>query len=234
VADTVTYELRDRIAVISIDDGKANALSFEVLAAIDEGLDRAEADDAGAVLIAGRAGMFSGGFDLKVMGSGDARATLGLVTTGAELILRMYRSPKPIVAACTGHAVAAGALLLMGAHHRVGADGAFRIFLIETQNGMVLPDWAVELTKERLVGPHAQQAAIESRVYDPATAVDAGFLDRVVAADGVVDAALAEAARLAALPAAAYAGNAAKVRAAGVERLAEAVARDRAHVESLG
>jgi enoyl-CoA hydratase len=234
VADTVTYELRDRIAVISIDDGKANALSFEVLAAIDEGLDRAEADDAGAVLIAGRAGMFSGGFDLKVMGSGDAKATLGLVTTGAELILRMYRSPKPIVAACTGHAVAAGALLLMGAHHRVGADGAFRIFLIETQNGMVLPDWAVELTKERLVGPHAQQAAIESRVYDPATAVDAGFLDRVVAADGVVDAALAEAARLAALPAAAYAGNAAKVRAAGVERLAEAVARDRAHVESLG
>lgn len=234
MADTVTYELRDRIAVISIDDGKANALSFEVLAAIDEGLDRAEADDAGAVLIAGRAGMFSGGFDLKVMGSGDAKATLGLVTTGAELILRMYRSPKPIVAACTGHAVAAGALLLMGAHHRVGADGAFRIFLIETQNGMVLPDWAVELTKERLVGPHAQQAAIESRVYDPATAVDAGFLDRVVAADGVVDAALAEAARLAALPAAAYAGNAAKVRAAGVERLAEAVARDRAHVESLG
>lgn len=234
MADTVTYELRDRIAVISIDDGKANALSFEVLAAIGEGLDRAEADDAGAVLIAGRAGMFSGGFDLKVMGSGDAKATLGLVTTGAELILRLYRSPKPIVAACTGHAVAAGALLLMGAHHRVGADGAFRIFLIETQNGMVLPDWAVELSKERLVGPHAQQAAIESRVYDPATAVEAGFLDRVVPADGILDAALAEAARLAALPAAAYAGNAAKVRAAGIERLAAAVARDRAHVESLG
>lgn len=234
MADNVTYELRDRIAVISIDDGKANALSFEVLAAIDAGLDRAEADGAGAVLLAGRTGMFSGGFDLKVMGGGDAKATLGLVTTGAELILRIYRSPKPIVAACTGHAVAAGALLLMGAHHRVGADGAFRIFLIETQNGMVLPDWAVELTKERLVGPHAQQAAIESRVYDPATAVEAGFLDRVVAADEVLDAALAEAARLAALPAAAYAGNAAKVRAAGVERLADAVGRDRAHVESLG
>jgi enoyl-CoA hydratase len=230
VADSVQYELRDQIAVISIDDGKANALSFDVIAAVNDGLDRAETDGAGAVLIAGRPGMFSGGFDLAVMRGGDATATLGLVTDGAELVLRLYKSSRPIVAACTGHAVAAGAFVLMGAHHRVGAEGAFRLCLIETQIGMVLPDWAVEITNERLVGPHAQQAAIESRVYDPASGVEAGFLDRVVPADEVLDAAMAEATRLAALPAAAYAGNAAKVRAAGVERLAAAVARDRAMV----
>lgn len=233
MSDTVSYELRDRTAVIAIDDGKANALSFDVLAAINDGLDRADADDAGAVVLQGRPGMLSGGFDLAVMRSGDAKATIGLVTTGAELVLRLYRSSRPIVAACTGHAVAAGALLLMGAHFRVGADGAFRIFLIETQNGMVLPDWAIEITKERLVGPHAQQAAIESRIYDPAGAVAAGFLDRVVPADEIVDAAMADAARLAALPAAAYAGNAAKVRAVGIERLAAAVAQDRAAVDAL-
>ena len=232
MADTVSYELRDRIAVIAIDDGKANALSFDVLAAVNEGLDRADADAAGAVVIAGRPGMFSGGFDLKVMQGGDGAAVMDLVTTGAELVLRLYRSARPIVAACTGHAVAAGALLLMGAHFRVGADGAFRIFLIETQNGMVLPDWAIEISKERLVGPHAQQAAIESRIYDPATAVEAGFLDRVVAADAALDTAMAEAGRLAALPAAAYAGNAAKLRAAGIERLEAAVTRDRAGVSS--
>ena len=234
MTDQVSYELRDRVAVLSIDDGKANALSFDVLGALDEGLDRAEDDQAGAVLIAGRPGMFSGGFDLAVMRSGDPAATLGLVTTGAELILRLYRSARPIVAACTGHAIAAGAFLLMGSHYRVGAEGAFRLCLIETQIGMVLPDWAVEITKERLVGPHAQQAAIESRVYDPASAVGAGFLDQVVAPDDVLAAALAEADRLAALPAAAYAGNAAKVRAAGIERLAAAVARDREAVTALG
>lgn len=234
VADSVSYELRDRIAVISIDDGKANALSFDVLAAINDGLDRAEADGAGAVLIAGRPGMFSGGFDLAVMRGGDANAILSLVTAGAELVLRIYRSSRPIVAACTGHAVAAGAFLLMGAHHRVGADGAFRILLIETQNGMVLPDWAVEITKERLVGPHAQLAAIESRIYDPTSALHAGFLDRVVPEAELLEAAMAEAARLAALPAAAFAGNAAKVRAAGIERLADAVARDQEALAALG
>ena len=226
--NTVNFELRDGIAVLSIDDGKANALSFDVLAALDAGLDRAEAEGAGAVLLVGREGMFSGGFDLGVMRGGDPKAIGGLVTAGAELVLRLYGSPRPIVAACTGHAVAAGAFVLMGSHHRVGAEGAFRICLIETQIGMVLPDWAVELTNERLVGFHAQQAAIESRVYDPAAAVDAGFLDRVVPAADVVDAAMAEAARLAALPAAAYAGNAAKVRARGLERLSAAVAKDRA------
>jgi enoyl-CoA hydratase len=98
---------------------------------------------------------------------------------------------------------------------------------------MVLPDWAVELTKERLVGHHAQQAAIESRVYDPTTGVEAGFLDKTVAPDEVLDAAMAEAQRLAALPATAYAGNAAKVRKEGIERLTEAVARDRAAVAAL-
>jgi enoyl-CoA hydratase len=92
---------------------------------------------------------------------------------------------------------------------------------------MVLPDWAVEITKERLVGPHAQLAAIESRVYDPGAAAAAGFLDRVVAAEALMDEATAEAARLAALPAAAFAGNSAKVRAAGIERLAAAIERDR-------
>jgi enoyl-CoA hydratase len=232
VSDQVKYELRDHVALISIDDGKANALSFDVIAAINEGLDRAETDGAGAVLIAGRPGMFSGGFDLAVMRSGDAAATMGLVTDGAELVLRLYRSARPIVAACTGHAVAAGAFLLMGAHHRVGAEGAFRLCLIETQIGMVLPDWAVEITNERLVGHHAQQAAIESRVSDPAAGFESGFLDRVVPAEEFLDAAMAEAARLAALPAAAYAGNAAKVRAAGIERRAAAVARDRAMVSA--
>ena len=230
----VAYELRDGIAVLSIDDGKANALSFEVIAALQGGLDRAEADAAGAVLLAGRPGMFSGGFDLAVMRGGDPAAMGQLVTSGAELVLRLYRSGRPVVAACTGHAVAAGAFLLMGAHHRVGAKGPFRLCLIETQIGMVLPDWAVELTNERLLGPHAQQAAIESRVYDPVAAVEAGFLDRVVDDTEVLDAAMTEAVRLAALPAAAYAGNATKVRAKGIERIAAAVAQDRATVGSSG
>lgn len=230
MSDTVTYELQDKVALVTIDDGKANAISPDVITALHTALDRAGTDGAGAIVVAGRPGMLSGGFDLNIMRGGDWKAITTLVTDGGELITRIYRSDVPIVAACPGHAVAAGALLLLGSHFRVGADGDFRIVLIETAIGMVLPDWAIELSRLRLSMRHVQQATIESRVYDPTTALDAGFLDRVVAPEAVVEAALEEATRLAALPASAYAGNSRKVRGPGIERLVAAVAADRAAI----
>jgi enoyl-CoA hydratase len=228
----VTIEHHDHIAVISIDDGKANALSLEVIKTIDGLLDGL-GPTCRAVVLAGRTGMFSGGFDLNVMRGADVAAVGTLVTDGGELVTRLYRSGRPVVAACTGHAVAAGALLLLGAHYRVGAEGPFKICLIETAIGLVLPDWAVVAAVERLTPRHLHQAAVESRTYDPASACEAGFLDRVVPAEEVLSAALEEADRLAAFSPEAYAGNAAKVRGPGVDRLAAAVARDRAALAAI-
>jgi enoyl-CoA hydratase len=231
--DTVSYERTGDVAVVTLDDGKANALSAAVIASLHECLDRAEADQARAFVLIGRPGMLSGGFDLSVMRGADLVAMSSLVTDGGELLLRFYRSGLPIVCAAPGHAIAAGALTLLASHFRVGAEGPFRIALIETAIGMVLPDWAIVLAGERLSRPHLQQAAIESRVYDPAGAVDAGFLDRVVPAEALLDTALEEATRLAAFAPQAYAGNAGKVRGPGIEALAEAVARDRDAVRAF-
>jgi enoyl-CoA hydratase len=217
--------VKDTTAVITIDDGKANALSADVIAAVHNALDEADNEAVRAIVIAGRAGMLSGGFDLKVMRGGDFDEMVRLVTSGGDLVLRLYQSPRPIVIAVTGHAVAAGALLALGSHYRVGAAGDFRIGLIETAIGMVLPDWAVEMATERLDPSQLQQATIEARVYNPVEACEAGFLDKV--ADDVMAVALEEAARLGALDAAAYAGTAAKVRGPGCARLAAALDRDR-------
>jgi enoyl-CoA hydratase len=229
MSSAVTLEWQDEVAVITIDDGKANALSPEVIGAVNASLD--EIDAAGpkgrAVVICGREGMFSGGFDLKVMQGGDFEAILDLVTSGGELVLRLFGSGRPVVCACTGHAIAAGALLALGSHFRVGADGDYRIGLIETAIGMVLPDWAVVIAEERLSRTQLQQAVVEARVYGPSEARDAGFLDLVVVADQTVKVAMEEAARLGALSPGAYAGNAAKLRGPGLARLAAAVAKDR-------
>jgi enoyl-CoA hydratase len=230
---TVTYERSGDIAVVTLDDGKANALSADVIATLNECLDRAVADKARAFVLTGRPGTLSGGFDLSVMRGTDLVAIASLVTEGGELLLRFYRSGLPIVCAASGHAIAAGALTLLASHFRVGAEGPFRISLIETAIGMVLPDWAIVLAGERLSRRHVQQAAVESRVYDPASALDAGFLDRVVPADALIDAALEEATRLGAFAAEAYAGNAAKVRGPGIAALADAVGRDRAAIKAL-
>lgn len=228
-AEPVRYEVRERVALATIDNGKANVLSPEVVAALDECLTRAEEagpDQVGALVIAGQPGFLTGGFDLKVMMSGPAEAA-ALVDAGGSLFARLYGSAVPVVAACTGHAVAAGALLLLAADHRVGAAGPFQIGLIETQKGMVLPRWAVELSEERLSVRHRQDATVGARMYGPEAAVEAGFLDAVVEADRVVDAAIEEAGRYVALPRSAYAGQVQVNRGARLARLADALAADR-------
>lgn len=223
----VDVTVTDGIHVARVDDGKANALTPPIFEALTAALDAVENnDDAGALVLTGRPGMFSGGFDLSIMKRVD-RSTFDLVADGGEFVRRCYASPVPVVAACTGHAVAAGCFLLMGSHYRVGAAGDFTLQLIETQIGIPLPDWAVEISRERLATTQLQQATVEARMYDPESARDAGYLDRVVPAGEELEAALGEARRLAGLPAHAYAANTEKLRAPGAARLEALIARDR-------
>jgi enoyl-CoA hydratase len=188
----VQYRLDDGVAVVTLDDGKANAMGPAVLAALTEGLDRAESE-ATALLLVGGARAFSAGYDLSVMTESD-EAMRGLVKAGATFLMRLYGSPLPTVAACTGHALAGGALTLLAIDERIGPDDApAKLGLNEVAIGMPLPQFAVELARDRIAPAHLTDVVL-GRVYDPATAVAAGFLDRVVPRAEVVEAAT-EAAR---------------------------------------
>lgn len=201
----VEYTQQGDVAVLALDDGKANAVSYAVVEAVTEGLARAT-KDAKAVVIAGRPGILSGGFDLKELGKGPD-AAMALVAKGAAMLLRIFSHPQPVVAACTGHAIAAGAFMLLAADTRIGADGDFKIGLNETAIGMTLPTFGFELGKARLSKRYQTAAVIQAELFDPAGARDVGFLDEVVDADAVLDTALERAMALAGLPAEAYAGN---------------------------
>jgi enoyl-CoA hydratase len=227
--ELVRYEVRDRVALVTIANGKANALSPDVIAQLDAALTRAEdagEEAVGALVIMGSPGMLSGGFDLKVMRSGGGVAGK-LVTDGGALITRLFGSEIPVLVACTGHAVAAGALLLLGGDERIGAQGAFRIGLIETEIGMVLPQWAAELARERLSPRQLQIATVGAKMYDPEGACAAGFLDMVVEPHLVELSALEAASRWAKLPRGAYRGQVRMNRGAVLGRLADAIAVDR-------
>jgi enoyl-CoA hydratase len=217
VADPVEVELRDEIALLRIDDGKANALSPGLIDAVEAALDRVE-KDARAVVIVGRPGRFSAGFDLSVMRQSQ-EAVAGLVASGARLALRLYEFPCPVVMACSGHAMAMGAILLLAGDERLGAEGAFKIALNEVAIGMTLPMFAIEFGRERLSKRHVNRALALAETYDPAGAVDAGFLDRLVPAERLEDEALAEAGRLAQLPASAHRSTKRAMRSAMVERV---------------
>ena len=226
------YALEDRVAVLRLDDGKANALSHAAIEALDAALDRAE-KEAGAVCLLGRAGRLCAGFDLAVMRSGP-EPMRRLVTAGAELCLRMAVHPLPIAIGCTGHALAAGALLLLSADARIGARGDFKIGLNEVAIGMSLPAFAYELARERLSKRHLLRAAAQAELYAPDAAVDAGFLDSVCEPEEVAPAALAEARRLAALPQPAFARTKAALRGEMVASLRATLAEDMARLTGPG
>lgn len=199
-----SYELNDQIAVITLDDGKANAFNPSMSAAVDAHLDRA-ATESKAVLLTGRPGIFSGGFDLKIIRGGDPEAASAMRLAGARLMMRLYGLPQPLVIAAPGHAIALGAFCLLTADYRVGANGDFRIGLNETSIGMSLPPFALMLAQERLSKRHLARAAIGATLFGPEEARDAGFLDEVVEADKLREAGLAAAKRLAELDGGAYA-----------------------------
>lgn len=207
----MNYELRDRIAVVSLDDGKANAVGHAFLDAVNDALDRAEQDRAGAVILRGRDGVFSGGFDLKEFSDG-ADSGMSMVKRGMQLLIRLYGYPLPVIAACTGHAVAMGAFLVLACDTRIGTRGRFRVTLPETALGMDLPATMVELTASRVTPRFITRAAVQAEVFDPELAVTAGFLDEVVEASALDARALEVAQRLAQLPAQQYAQNKRLVR----------------------
>ena len=211
------FERTGDVSVIRLDDGKANAVSHALLDALDEAFDRAE-KEGGAIALLGRPGRFSAGFDLSVMSQGP-EAVQGLVGRGADLLVRMLRSPAPIVAGATGHALAMGSLILLAADSRIGAAGEYKVGLNEVAIGMVLPRFAVSLSEDRLSKRHLLRATTQAEIYDPAGAVDAGFLDRLVDADGLEAETLAEAARLATLPRGAFAGTKRHLRSGLADRI---------------
>lgn len=208
----IDFSLTDRIATITMDDGKANAISPSMLDSLAGALDRAQADDVGAVVLAGRPGRFSGGFDLGVLTAGGPDAER-MVRGGFELAERLLGFDRPVVLACTGHAVAMGSFLLCAADYRVGAAGDFRIQANEVAIGIPMPMTALTLLRHRLTPAAFDRSVGLAEAFSPEGAVAAGFLDTVVDPDAVVATAQGLAAAFAGLDRAAHVATKRSARA---------------------
>jgi enoyl-CoA hydratase len=217
----MNYEQQGDVAILHFDDGKANVVGHDLVNAMHEGLDRAERD-ARAVIVHGRPGRFSAGFDLDELKKGPQQ-TVELVTAGAKMLLRMLSHPQPLLGACTGHAIAAGAFMLLSCDTRIGTAGDFKLGLNETAIGMALPVFGLELAAARLSKRHLSAATIQARLFNPEEAVDAGFLDRVVSAEDLLQQSIETAAQLAQLPTETYAANKLLIRESSIARIRQSL-----------
>jgi enoyl-CoA hydratase len=228
MSELISYHLEDGIATLTLSNGKVNAISPDVIAAFNAALDQAVTDRA-VVIITGQPGILSGGYDLKVMTSGPKEA-VALVTSGSTLARRLLSHPFPVIVACPGHAVAKGAFLLLSADYRLGVDGPFSIGLNEVQIGMTMHHAGIEIARDRLDKSAFQRSVVNGEMFNPQSAVAAGYLDVVVAAQELQGAALAAARQLKKINMTAHKNTKLKVRKALLEKLDNAIMLDQEHM----
>lgn len=219
------YQFSDGIATIRLDDGKVNALSLDMQSAIGEAIDRADADNA-AIVLTGRPGVLSAGFDLATIRAGGT-ASADMVIGGFKLAERILVYPRPVVVACTGHAIAMGAFLMFAADYRIGPDsGTYKWVANEVAIGLTMPHAAVEILRLRLTPAAFDRAVNLSYQFGPAEAVSSGFFDQLVPVDDVVPAAISVATAALLLDARAHAASKLRTRAPALAALSTAIQKD--------
>jgi len=219
---SVSYRKDDNIAVLTMDDGKVNVLSPAMLAEINDNLDRALGEDAGAVVIAGNERVFSGGFDLKVFRSGDIQASIGMLQDGFNLSHRLLSFPKPVVAAITGHAIAMGSFLACSTDHRIAAP-TYNFQANEVAIGMVLPYPALEIMRLRLTPSAYQQAVGLAKNFLGETALAGGWVDEIVLNDAVLERAEEAAREFTSLNAGAHLASKLRTRRATLDAMRDGI-----------
>lgn len=220
----VSYQLKDSVATITMDDGKVNVISLPMITELNAALDQAAADSA-VVLLGGREGILSAGFDLGTLRAGGDEA-VAMVRGGFELAARLLSFPTPVVVACTGHALAMGAFLLLSGDYRVGAAGPYRLAANEVAIGVTMPYAAVEILRHRLTPACFTRAVALAEVFSPDDGVAAGFLDRVTEPSNVWDAARATADSLTELDMGAHAASKSRAREHLLEAVRAAIAKE--------
>jgi enoyl-CoA hydratase len=220
----VNYRTEASSVRITMDDGKVNALSPQMLDELHAAFERASTEGL-PVVLSGRQGIVSAGFDLKVLNAGGPAAA-DLLQAGFTLAEQVLSFPTPVVIACTGHTIAMGFFLLLSGDYRIGVAGPYKLTANEVAIGMSIPRAAVELCRHRLAPGYLDRVIILAEVFSPETALPAGILDRVVEAtelDGAVDELVAQ---LATLDMGAHRFAKLRVRAGALAALKEAIAAD--------
>lgn len=220
----VTYQSEENYAIITINNGKANAISHEVIVGLNASLDKAS-DENKVVVLTGKKGFFSAGFDLKVMAKSPESAK-ELVTKGSKLSLRMLSFPQPIIIACSGHAIAKGAFLLLSADYRIGVEGDYKIGLNEVMIGMTMHNAGIAIAKARLSEVYVNRSVNNAEIYSSKQAIEAGFLDLIVPENHLMSTAIKVAEMSAKLNKKAHAETKLKVRKQHLEALEIAIELD--------
>ena len=186
---SATLIIENDISIITLDDGKANVFSPKMIQDVNDCLDQVPTQK-GALIITGRDGMFSAGFDLKIISAGEMSAITEMTTNGFKLLSRIFSFPRPVLGACSGHGIALGTFLLCCCDYRIGVKGEFMIGANEMRTNMVIPTPILELIKFRVSNGHKYRAILGAEMYLIEDGIEAGLIDEVVEPENLMEASM--------------------------------------------
>ena len=171
----IHYELTDDVAQITMDDGKANAMDWVFFEEMGETLDRSEKEGAKVLIIKGRPDFFSGGLDLNLVPTLSPTELNTFAEVFARTMLRVFSFPAPTIAACTGHAVAGGAILAFSCDLRLIIDGPYLIQMSEMVMGIPMPSWLLLLCRSAIPRQWQIETLLHAKAYSPLEGVERGM-----------------------------------------------------------
>jgi enoyl-CoA hydratase len=221
----VHVEHRDGVAVVRFDRPPANAIELESARELEREIGAVESDAAvRAFVLVGTGAFFSAGVDLKAIPAYGPADQQAMVMAINRLIGRIYGSPRPVVAAVNGHAVAGGLVVALACDYRVACREDVRLGLTEARVGVPYPVAALAVVQAELSPPAARRLVLVAKNGTPADALADGVVDELVPRAAVLDRAVAVATELGALPADTYARTKHQLRAPTLARIDEVLA----------
>jgi enoyl-CoA hydratase len=179
------FEVRDGIALITLDDPPANTYTHEMMRQLDEAVLRARFDPSVDVIVITGAGekFFCAGANINMLAEADATWKYYFCLHANETLLRLEHTPKLVIAALNGHTVGGGLEIALAADLRIARRGAGKVGLPEVALG-VLPGTGGTQRLTRLVGhSRAIQMMTEGTNTDFEEAERNGLVNRVLEAD---------------------------------------------------
>lgn len=192
MSDVLNYEVKGNIAVLTLNSAPVNGLGHALRSGIQEGFDKAIADDGvKAIVIASAHKIFCAGADINEFSSDKrfAKPELPWLTTYLEA------SSKPIVAAINGAALGGGLELALVCDYRVASPAA-KFGLPEVNLG-ILPGAGGTQRLPRFIGVEKSLEMIATaKIIGTDAALDLGLIDAALPAENFTDAAIEYAEKL--------------------------------------
>ncbi len=188
--NTIKVSVKDRLATITLNRGKSNALNGELIAELDAMLKNIAADDhIGGVILTGNAPFFSAGLDLVELYNYTEEEAKSFWIQFLSFTANLVSFKKPLIAAISGHSPAGGCVMALACDYRIMAEGNYIIGLNEVPVGIIVPNSIFQLYAFWIGRAEASRSLLTGKLYNPEEALKVGLIDEIVKNESLLTAA---------------------------------------------